>query len=166
MSKRIIAGVVLAGFFALANTSIAFPQVQTPSETVEPTIVVFYEEGCPDCIRMDELLEEALIEHPDLRVSRYEINAPGALNLLKRLGEAYGVSAPNVPIIFVGEEAIIGAGRAEEMHLRTAIEDCLALGCSSPLAQGQKPFIVPWGDVVVLAAFFALFFLFYFLQGE
>ena len=165
MNKRMFMRLVLA-FPLLAVAPIAFSQVQTESETAEPTIVVFYEEGCPDCVRMEGFLEGLLTENPSLTIARYEITTPGALDLLQRLGEAYGVSALNVPIVFVGEEAIVGvgAGQAEAIRLRTAIEDCLTLGCPSPLARVEKPRI-PWRDLGVLTGFVALFLLFFFLQG-
>ncbi len=165
MNRLIMTTCILATFLALAIASIAFPQVETKPETAHPIIVVFYEEGCPDCVRMDELLEELLTEHPNLTVARYEINAPGALGLMGGLSAAYGIEGANVPIILVGEEAIVGAGRAEEMRLRAAIENCVTLGCSSPLARVEKSSI-PWRDVGVLTGFVALFLLFFFLQGR
>lgn len=164
MNKLIMTTCILATFLALAIASIAFPQVEIKPETAQPAIVVFYEEGCPDCVRMDELLEELLTEHPALTVTRYEINAPGALALMGELSAAYGIQGTKVPAILVGEEAIVGAGRVEEMRLRTAIEDCLTLGCSSPLARVEESRI-PWRDVGVLTGFVALFLLFFFLQG-
>jgi thiol-disulfide isomerase/thioredoxin len=164
MNRFIMTTGMVATFLALAIVAIAFPQAETKSDTAQPAIVVFYEEGCPDCVRMDEFLEELLTEHPNLTVARYEINAPGTLGLMGGLSAAYGIEGTDVPIVLVGEEAIVGAGRVEEMRLRTAIEDCLTLGCSSPLAHGEKP-LIPWGDLVVLIAFFALFLPFFLLQG-
>jgi len=165
MNRLIMTTGMVVTFLALAIASTAFPQVEIKPETAQPIIVVFYEEGCPDCVRMDELLEELLTEHPNLTVARYEINAPGASGLLQNIGEAYGISTTDVPIVLVGEEAIVGAGRAEEMRLRAAIENCVTLGCSSPLARVEKSSI-PWRDVGVLTGFVALFLLFFFLQGR
>jgi thiol-disulfide isomerase/thioredoxin len=164
MNKFIMTTGTVVTFLALAIAAIAFPQAETKTETAQPAIVVFYEEGCPDCVRMDELLEELLTEHPNLTVARYEINAPGALGLMGGLSAAYGIEGTDVPIVLVGEEAIVGAGRAEEIRLRTAIENCLAVGCPSPLARVEESRI-PWRDVGVLTGFVALFFLFFFLQG-
>lgn len=164
MNRLITTTCILATFLTSAIASIAFPQVETEPQTAQPVIVVFYEEGCPDCVRMDELLEELLTEHPNLTVARYEINAPGASDVMRGLSTAYGIEGTDVPIVLVGEEAIVGAGRAEEMRLRTAIEDCLALGCSSPLSRVEESRI-PWRDVGVLTGFVALFLLFFFLQG-
>lgn len=134
------------------------------AEAEEPLIVVFYEEDCPDCIRMEGVLEELLSEHPNLTVVHYEINDPGASDLLWRLSSRYGILTTKVPVIFVGEEAIVGAGRAEEVRLRTAVEDCLLVGCPSPFAR-PGGMGLPWGDLFVLGLFVSLLVLFLLLQG-
>lgn len=154
---------ILGIFLAVAVGPIAFAQVQTETKTLQSMIIVFYEEGCPDCIRVEGLIDQLGAEHPDLTVARYEINAPGAVDLLQDLSSAYGIQTTKVPIVFVGKEAIVGAGRAEEMRLRTEIDHCLSRGCSSPLVHAPKPSI-PWSDLGALAAFLSLFFLLYFWQ--
>ena len=148
----------------LAVAPMALSQVQTGPETSLPRIVVFYEEDCPDCARMEGSIEDLLAEHPDLAVARYEIGAAGALDLLEDLTERYGIQATNVPIVFVGDEAIVGAGRSEEIRLRAAIERCLAAGCSSPLSH-TSALRIPWVDLGWIAVFFSAFILLYFLQG-
>jgi hypothetical protein len=148
----------------LAVVSMALSQVQSGPETAQPEIVVFYEENCPDCVRMEGSIEELLAEHPDTAVARYEIGAPGALDLLGDLSAEYGIEATNVPIIFVGEDVIVGAGRAEEMRLRTAIGKCLAAGCPSPLTR-MDTLHIPWADLGWIAVFLSVFLVFFFLQG-
>lgn len=155
---------VSAIVIVFAVVPMALSQVQTGPQTAQPAIVVFYEEDCPDCVRMEGSIEGLLTEHPDITVARYEISAPGALDLLGGLLAEYGIQATKVPIIFVGEEVIVGAGRAEEMRLRTAIDKCLAAGCSSPLAHVDTLHI-PWADLGWTVIFFSVFLLFFFLQG-
>jgi len=165
MNRQKLAVVIMAGLFALVLPQIAFPQVQTESQITKPTIVVFYEEGCPDCQTMDDILTELVIGHEDLVIARYEINDPGALDLLSELAAHYELPATRVPIIFVGDEAIVGAGRAEEFRLRAAVDDCATLGCPSPLSYVSEGEF-PWRDFLILGAFGALFLLFFALQGE
>jgi len=143
----------------------ALPQVQTESVIVEPAIVVFYEEGCPGCDLMEGILSELVVGHEDLRIVRYEINEPGTLDLLSILAAHYSVSAASVPIIFVGDEVIVGTGRAEEFHLRTAVGDCVSRGCPSPLSYAEGKGI-PWRDSLVLGAFAVLFLFFFILQAK
>lgn len=164
MNRHKVSTLILVILLSFAAVQIASSQVQTPSQTAQPAIVVFYAEDCPDCVRMEEVLDELLVDHPDLTVARYEIDEPGNSGLLWRLASQYGVLATKVPVIFVGEEAIVGAGRAEELRLRTAIDECVSLGCSSPLAGTQRSGF-PWRDLFSLGVFVSLFFFLLFLQN-
>ncbi len=138
--------------------------VQTNSQTVSPTIVMFYAEGCPNCARMEDILNALLADHPNIKVVRYEINAPGSRELLWKLSSHYKIVATQVPVIFVGDKAIVGAGRAQEFALRAAISDCAIHSCPSPLdyAKGVKG---PWNDLLMLGLFVGLFIMFLLLQG-
>ncbi len=139
-------------------------QVQTDSQTSAPMIVVFYEDGCPNCVRMEGLLDNLLSGHDDVTVSRYEINAPGSTALLWKLSAHYGVVTTQVPVIFVGDQAIVGAGRAQEFNLRTAIGDCISQGCPSPLSYVEGGWRV-LRDLLTLSAFVGLFVVLFLFQS-
>ena len=81
-------------------------------------VVVFHLEDCPDCARMEAVLEEMLARYPSLSISYYEANEPSASALLEQLSDAYRVLFVDFPLIFVGEDAIAGAGRAKEIRLK------------------------------------------------
>jgi len=161
--RRLVAVCTIVIVIVLVVTPMALSQVQTGPETAQPVIVVFYEQDCPDCARMEKSIEGLLAERPDITVARYEISAPGALELLGNLSEAYGIEATTVPIIFAVGEAIVGAGRAEEMQLQSAIKPCLAGDCASPLAR-LGSLHIPWEDVGWVAIFLSVFFSLFCLQ--
>lgn len=133
-------------------------------ESEEPMVVVFYEEGCPSCSRMEDCIETSLADYPSLSIARYNLSEPGSLELLELLSKRYGILATTIPVIFVGDQVIIGAGLGEELRLRTAIDECVSLGCSSPLAGTQRSGF-PWRDLLNLGVFVSLFFFFLFLQS-
>jgi len=133
-----------------AVCQIAFPQ------TKDPMVVVFYQEDCPDCARMEAVLEELLAKYPALSISYYEVNEPGASALLEQLSDAYRILIVNVPLIFVGEDAISGASLAKELRLRTATEQCIAKGCLSPLARAKEKALY-WHELVFLVSGLAVF---------
>ncbi len=155
--------VLIAAILLLVIAPIAVSQVQTELQTVEPSIIVFYEEGCPACIRMKELLDALVDGHEEIVIARYELGDPGVTTLLLRLSVHHGVLATSVPVIFIGDTAIVGAGRAEEFQLRTAVSDCVLRGCPSPLA-ALPEIRFPWRDLLVLGAFAALFLFLFVLQ--
>jgi len=106
--------------------------LSTSGASEDPLIVAFYEEGCPGCLQVEELLTALTSELPESAVSRYEISEPDAFSLLAALATAYEIESPTVPIVFVGDIAVIGAGRPQEFQLRNAIGDCIVHGCPSP----------------------------------
>lgn len=110
------------------------------------TMVVFYEIGCPKCVRVERFLESIQPRHPQLEILHYEISQPESLELLAGLLVAYDVERDSVPIIFVGDVAWIGgtffgledepfsaSGRAAHMTLERAIEQAIEENAVSPL---------------------------------
>ncbi len=177
MTRKGTWSIVLIG---LLMTGVAcYAQVQTPSQTLSPPagsqnepaqdtsaplIVVFYEDGCHSCEQMEGLLDELLVGHEDVPVARYEINTPGSSALLWKLAAHYGIVASQVPVIFIGDQAIVGAGRAQEFNLRTAVGDCVQSGCPSPLHYVEVENMV-LHDLLIAGAFVGLFIALLIFQG-
>jgi glutaredoxin len=151
-------------FLSLALGLLVLACAAARADDQAPMVVVFHEEGCPDCARMQTVLDQLVAAHPDLVIAYHEINSPGAAELLDRLSRSYGVLLVRVPVIFVGDRAIVGAGRAEEMTLREAVETCLSAGCPSPMTRSTES-LVPWRDLLIVGAIAALLILFLLIQG-
>jgi len=111
-------------------------------------LVLFYEDGCPHCGRIEAFLESIAPDYPTLEVTRYEIHDPEAHELLSRLLAAYGAELGPVPIIFIGDVAMVGGtfygpypeprqltGRAEEMELERVIQQAIANDAPSPFSR-------------------------------
>jgi thiol-disulfide isomerase/thioredoxin len=123
---------------------------------LDPIVIVFYEDGCPSCEEMDELLTGMMIETPETAIVRYEITEPESFKLLADLARAYDIEIPSiVPIVFVADDVVIGMGRTQEFALRNAIGDCLSIGCESPIA--RLPISQLRADLPRLALFLAVF---------
>ena len=112
--------------------------LQAAADDDEPWIVVFFEEGCPDCAQIEEVLEGLTSELSGSAIARYDVSDPEALDLLMELATAYEVEVSTVPVVFVGDEVVLGAGRAQEFELRNAIGECTIHGCPSPLARAPS----------------------------
>ena len=113
------------------------------SESDDPHVLVFYRDGCHDCRHIDELLETLLVSYPNIIVRHIEETEPGAEGLMWSLSAEYGVFPTTFPIVFAGDHAIVGIGRAKELTLRRAVRDCSLKGCETPLARLEEPGI-PW----------------------
>ena len=126
------------------------------SAPADPILVVFYEEGCPSCEELDELLEGMTIDAPEGAIVRHEITEPGSMELLASLAKTYDIDIPStVPIVFVADDVVVGMGRTQEFTLRNAIGDCLSVGCETPMA--RLPISQLRTDLPRLALFIAVF---------
>jgi len=117
------------------------------AEEAEPVeLVYFYERGCPDCAYVEDLLEDLALDHPGFTVREYNIHSPTGRSLLQGLISAYEADLGPVPMLFVGDVAMIGPtfygldpeptdyrGAAREFALEEAIELAIQQGAPSPL---------------------------------
>jgi cytochrome c biogenesis protein CcdA len=109
-------------------------------------LLFFYDEGCPHCKQVETFLIELRRTIPDLVIQRYEIHTSEGWELLTKLLSVYGANLGPVPMVFVGDVAMVGdtfyglgpgpqalAGAAQEMALEDAILRAQAAGALSPL---------------------------------
>ena len=160
MSRGLLRAVLLLVAAVIAVSS------AVGAAATDPSIVVFYEEHCPDCEAMDAVLDELLAEHPGLVITHLEIGQPGNLELMTQLLEAYDVDLDvvslGVPTLFIGDAAFVRARSEDESAVRDAVQECVTHGCRSPLPSPSRG----RGDVVVLVAFALLFAALYLVQGR
>ena len=136
-----IARFAFVGLLLISAT--AFAVVAQPT-----TLVFFHEIGCSHCARTEAFLESIHPRYPVLEILHYEIHDPESLDLLPKLLAAYGVEEGAVPILFVGDVAVVGgvfhgledepfapSGRSEEIALERAIDLAVESGAPSPLAR-------------------------------
>ena len=110
------------------------------------TLVLFYETGCTHCAQTEEYIESIHPRYPELEVVEYEIHEPEGQEALSGLLQAYGVDIGSVPMIFIGDVALVGgtfyglydepyaaSGRAADMSLETAIRQAIEADAPSPL---------------------------------
>ena len=114
-------------FFVLVSTAVCMAYADVD-------LLYFYESGCPHCARINALLERLEGENPELAVLEYEIHGEGNIELLQRFEDIYGIEVRDVPLVFVGDDAFQGAGRAVELGIRQAVEEAVSAGASSPLS--------------------------------
>lgn len=108
-----------------------------------PDVVVFYREGCNDCRQMDAVLDDLHELYPGIVVAHIEEQAAGAADLMWSLSTKYGIFPSKFPVIFVGDQGIVGSGRDKELLLRSTVRNCVFNDCPSPLSViNEKPF--PW----------------------
>jgi cytochrome c biogenesis protein CcdA/glutaredoxin len=116
----------------------------------EVDLVYFHENGCTHCARTASFLETISPKYPGLNILRYEIHEADAQDLLDRLLVAYGAELGPVPIMFIGDVALVEdtfyglaetpttvSGRAREMRLDAVIAQAIAEEAPSPLLRAE-----------------------------
>jgi thiol-disulfide isomerase/thioredoxin len=141
MMRRLLP--ILAVAFAC---SIVLPWTLAAAQ--DPTVVVFYREGCEDCLRMEPVLKELEAQHPEIGFLYIEGSDPDA-PLMWPMAAEYGVVPSQFPVIFVGDTAIVGASRANELLVRSAVQACATSACPSPLSVVHSSGI-PWLTIVLV----------------
>jgi glutaredoxin len=126
-----------------------------------PDVLVFHRDECNDCRHMDEVLDDLAAIYPELFIAYVEETEPGAADLMWSLSAKYGIFPSKFPVIFVGNQVIVGVGREKELQLRSAVRSCVFDGCPSPLSRLERaPFpltTVAIMFVVVVTAAILLF---------
>ncbi|MCI2428981.1 thioredoxin family protein [Candidatus Acetothermia bacterium] len=144
--KRILVSIL---FLTAISRYGAMPENQLP------LIIFFYAAECPDCDRMKQVLSDILLPHPDILVAYYNIAVRENLSLLKNLAAVFGITPAQLPVIFVGEKVIIGAGRAAELKLNRAVRECIEVDCRSPLEKLRQERHA-WREILIVGGLIVL----------
>jgi len=73
-------------------------------------IADFYEPGCHDCERAEQLLNQISFEYPQIEIKIIDISTPEGVTLAEQLGEMYNVPEYDrllVPVIYIGDDYYI-----------------------------------------------------------
>jgi len=117
-------------------------QVSGSVENNNLKIYLFFGSTCPHCKKAEVFLNTLKEKYQELEVVSYEVfnnkeNADLLLSLLEACGKEKVV---RVPVIFIGEEVIVGynADDTTGIFLEKSIKDCFENGCSDPIAKLQE----------------------------
>jgi cytochrome c biogenesis protein CcdA len=71
--------------------------------------VYFYGEGCSHCEKVKPVIADLGSRYPDLNLTQREVYHNAAnRELLAEMGPKYGIQNPGIPIIFIGNHALVG----------------------------------------------------------
>ena len=111
-------------------------------------VLFFYDEGCPHCKAVWNFLLELQQRGLAFELKTYEIHRPENWQLLYRLLSVYGAEVGPVPMVFVGDVAMVFdtfyglgpaptkySGLAQEMVLEEVIARALAENAPPPLSR-------------------------------
>lgn len=93
----------------------------------------FWSTDCRHCRAMSEMLGEIVAEEPDLELHVYEVEDLGNRQLFERLINGEDLP-PGVPLVLVGDVAIVGHGTHSRDEVLRMIAACRAEACPDLLA--------------------------------
>lgn len=109
-------------------------------------LLFFYDESCTHCKQVESFLTDLQQAGLEFTIERYEIHTPEGWNLLLRLLGVYHADIGSVPMVFVGEIAVVGntfyglgpepivyTGAAYDLVLEEAVRAAVAANAPSPL---------------------------------
>ena len=138
-------------------------------------VLFFYDEGCPHCKEVWNFLIDLQNRGLSFELKTYEIHAPENWQLLFRLLAVYGAEVGPVPILFVGDIAVVYetfyglgptpqrfSGLAHQMVLEEVIQQAIEKKVPSPLSRlpqtatmvvlvlppGETPILILYQDLV------------------
>lgn len=122
--------VIFLGLFAICSLlSVDFSLAKNQID-----LYFFYGQGCPYCAQMSQVLKEIQEKYSQLKINALEVwYNQNNQKLLTAMSEAYKIKPEGVPVIFIGEQAIEGAGAGEIFQVKEAVRVCSISDCSSPI---------------------------------
>ncbi|MFN3301786.1 MAG: hypothetical protein ACK413_02020 [Patescibacteria group bacterium] len=102
------------------------------SKTIE--LYFFWGSGCPHSAQMAQFLREISPQYPELKINALEVwYNPANQKLLLAMAEGYKMKFEAVPVVFVGNLSIEGAGPSQFFQIKEEIRRCSISGCPSPI---------------------------------
>ncbi len=115
---------------------------ETPKEKVK--LYLFYGRECPHCKKEEAFLDKLEKEKDNLEIERYEVwHDRGNAELLSRIAKELNLTVSGVPILFVGNETIVGFGSEQTTgkEILSVINYHEEYGCTDivgPIIRGEK----------------------------
>jgi len=119
-------------------------------------LLCFVSESCPECTAVKEGVLAQLQETygPQLQVRFLEIEDTENALMLFRLEDQFGVTAPETPILFLGERILSGQEQCEA-ELPDAVAETLVMGgCEFPTLEAETRPVTPVDQPMYLAYFY------------
>jgi glutaredoxin len=99
----------------------------------EIVLYEFYGDGCPYCTKLNHFLDDIKSKYPGLVVKKYEVwNNGDNEKLLHNMAKAHNIEVKGVPVVFIGEKAIIGFSDSIGKSIEEEIQGCLIQNCENP----------------------------------
>ncbi len=122
--RYILAGLVLCACFAYASGFWGAEKQNNLPPVTKDGFVMFSQEFCGHCHTAKAFIDQKIRPaYPDLVIQDFDIASPENFELMKAYARAYHLDARRLgtPLIFVGEEMLLGWGSGASQKLEKAV---------------------------------------------
>jgi thiol-disulfide isomerase/thioredoxin len=101
-------------------------------------VYFFWGEGCPHCAKEKEYLQKIENNYPQVIINNFEVyNNRQNAKLLQKIGQETDINVNGVPLIIIGDKALVGFLNEETtgQQIRKLIDECLANKCPDLINQ-------------------------------
>ncbi len=126
-------------FIILVLSLLFLPRPSLAQEQVN--IYFFYGDGCPHCSNEEEFFEELLqkeIYKDKIEIQKFEVwSNPTNAKLIAKVGTGLGVTVSGIPMVVVGNKAVIGFASEQTTgrEIIQIIDEALEYNCSDYVAR-------------------------------
>lgn len=110
------------------------PVVTSTAPAIEA--IYFYGDGCTHCAKVKPVIDDVKSRYPDLRLVELEVyyNATNGQKLVE-MSQRLGIETAGVPIIFIGNSALLGEAQISEGFEPSVMVERERLASSTPTVQ-------------------------------
>ena len=121
------------------------PAIAVESSQPSATLYLFWQTGCPHCVREKDFLHRLKVEQPGLQIHELEISeVPRHFAAFRVVIERANIEKPGVPLTVIGENVIEGYNddNTTGADIRMRLAECLSDPCRdwiAPILSGHSP---------------------------
>jgi len=126
-SIKILISFIFIGLFSLAPIN--------AHATNNLNIYLFWGNGCPHCAKEKAFLAETLPNYQNVKLNDYEVyNSQTNIKLMQEAADKLNIEANGVPLLIIGDEAIVGYASSMSDKIETRIKYCSENSCPDSVA--------------------------------
>ena len=132
LKKRLfIAVIAIISIFVVNLTPLLANDNQLEMDNQEPCIHLFYKQDCPQCLSINEYLDEIEDDY-SVNIEKYNVDEAENEETYELFKDKYGLVSGAYPILFIGDNYLVGNSAIEE-NLENQIINCYDKDCICPL---------------------------------
>ena len=102
-------------------------------------VIVFHSETCSSCLKVDQFLDEALVDYPTIIIQKFDIKSEEARRMYDLFKEVYALDIGGypVPLVIIGKDAFSGSNPTTLHLMEEKLTGCFTGECTITIVDGK-----------------------------